>query len=179
MPLTADQVAKATGKPAANVAKVWPLVVLALAERNIGQDLVLVCAAATIATETPAFFPLREYRANAIRQPKLYAQQEKYWDTGFYGRGLVQTTHRENYEAVRDEIGTDVVAQPDLLLDPHWAAQALAVYFRDHNLHLAALQQDWRKCRKLVNGGFNGYDAFSGFVDRLLTAANIVRKPES
>jgi predicted chitinase len=179
MSLTAEQVAKATGKSATNVSKVWPLVVLELAQRGIGQDLVLVAAAATIATETPAFYPLRELHANALRQPDLYRQQEKYWGTGFYGRGLIQTTHRANYQAVEDATGLPVVAQPDLLLQPQPAAAALAIYFHSHNLHLAAMQQDWRKCRKLVNGGYNGWHEFTGYVDRLLMAANILRKPES
>ena len=41
MSLTPEQVAKATGKPAANVAKVWPLVVLELAQRD-GRPVAIV-----------------------------------------------------------------------------------------------------------------------------------------
>lgn len=175
MSLTPDQVAKATGKPAANVAKVWPLVVLELAQRDIGQDLVLVCAAATIATETPAFYPLREFRANAIRQPKLYAQQEKYWGTGFYGRGLVQLTWERNYRAFQDDSGIPVVANPDLLLEPSTSAAALAWFFLENNLHIAAMRRDWRATRKLVNGGFGGWDVYISHVNNLL---NLIATPQ-
>jgi type IV secretory pathway VirB2 component (pilin) len=43
------------------------------------------------------FQPVREKRANASRQAKLYELQSRYWHTGAYGRGLVQITWPENY----------------------------------------------------------------------------------
>ncbi|HEY0546225.1 MAG TPA: hypothetical protein VGC91_12665 [Pyrinomonadaceae bacterium] len=52
---------------------------------------------ATIRGETGIFQPRREIRANSAKQPKLWNIQQKYWPSGFFGRGYVQITHRDNY----------------------------------------------------------------------------------
>jgi putative chitinase len=43
------------------------------------------------------FEPVRERRANAAKNPRLFALQERYWPTGFFGRGYVQMTWEKNY----------------------------------------------------------------------------------
>jgi hypothetical protein len=43
------------------------------------------------------FDPVRERRANAEKNPKLFALQERYWPSGFFGRGYVQMTWEKNY----------------------------------------------------------------------------------
>ena len=179
MPLTPEQVATATHKPLANVQATWPRVVSALSALGIGQTLVQVAAAATIGVETPAFLPVRELRANKVHQPDLWALQERYWPSGFYGRGLVQTTWEKNYAALVGPLGVDVVAEPNLLLEGPHAAGALALYFKDHNVHIAAMRQDWKATRKLVNGGFSGWDLYSPMVTALLAAAGVERKAGS
>ena len=179
MTLTPEQVAAATQKPLANVQVTWPRVLAALSGLGIGQVLVQVAAAATIGVETPAFLPVRELRANKIRQPALWASQERYWPSGFYGRGLVQTTWEKNYRALEEATGIPCVADPNLLLQPQEAAMALAHYFKANNVHIAAMRQDWRATRKLVNGGWNGWEHYSPMVDRLLAAAGLERKSGS
>lgn len=52
---------------------------------------------ATIKGETGIFQPLREKRASRINQPKLWDTQNRYWNTGFYGRGFIQLTWENNY----------------------------------------------------------------------------------
>lgn len=52
---------------------------------------------ATIKGETGTFQPRKEVRASSSRQPKLLRIQNRYWPLGFYGRGYVQLTHRDNY----------------------------------------------------------------------------------
>ncbi len=52
---------------------------------------------ATIKGETGIFHPLQEKRASRINQPKLWETQNRYWNTGFYGRGYVQLTWENNY----------------------------------------------------------------------------------
>jgi predicted chitinase len=46
------------------------------------------------------------------------------------GRGFNQITGLDNYKAIKDSTGKDVVADPDLLSDPHIAAEAAIDYFK-------------------------------------------------
>jgi putative chitinase len=89
---------------------------------------------ATVAHETAwTLRPVRERRASKARQPALWAQQERYWPSGFYGRGYVQLTWERNYERASRglagrtytighgevTLGTrSLVDYPDLLLEP-------------------------------------------------------------
>jgi putative chitinase len=71
------------------------------------------------------FAPISETRANPQRQPGLYAQQRRYWSSGFYGRGLAQITWRDNYQKFADLLGIPLVEQPDLALQLPTAYQIL------------------------------------------------------
>ncbi len=89
---------------------------------------------ATIRWETgEAFQPVKERRARQDRNPKLWALQNRYWPSGFYGRGYVQITWERNYRAAGEHLSGATVApgagqtpisaetfvdQPDLVLDP-------------------------------------------------------------
>lgn len=54
---------------------------------------------ATVKGETGVFQPLKEKRANPNKQRDLFNQQQKYFPSGFFGRGYVQLTFRENYRS--------------------------------------------------------------------------------
>jgi L,D-transpeptidase catalytic domain/Chitinase class I len=45
----------------------------------------------------------------------------------YYGRGYVQLTHKENYRRAGDDIGVDLVADPDLALNPSHAAHVMFI----------------------------------------------------
>ncbi len=165
-----EAVAAACRAPAQNVCVAWPLIVEALAERGMRSRPVQVAAAATVAVETGDFMPKRERRANAIRQTALYKAQERYWDSGFYGRGYVQLTWRDNYALYGQMIGEDLVTTPDRALQPDVAAKLLAAYFAARHIAPAAEAGDWPKVRRLVNGGTNGLTEFLTYV-RALTPA--------
>lgn len=168
-----SMIAQATGCPVGNIERVWPFVTEALHAEGIDSDLVRVAAAATIAVETGSFLPCREVRASALRQPILWARQNAYWASGFYGRGLVQTTWQENYLELSKHRGFDYVLSPDLLLAPKHAAYALAFYFKKHRVDAAANARDWRSVRFRVNGGTNGLEKFKGFVKSLLALSGV------
>lgn len=80
----------------------------------------------------------------------------------YHGRGYVQTTHIGNYQVVQDKlasigINVDIVGNPELLLEPLYAAHALAIYFLTHpyppqGMVAACRARDWREVRKAVNG---------------------------
>ena len=168
MPLTPEQIASATKSPLPAVAQHWPLIIKALEEQGIRSDLTEVAVAATVAVETGCFRPIKERRASRNRQPELWALQERYWHTGYYGRGFVQRTWESAYREDGTVLGLDLVGNPDLLLEPGPAARDLALFFRQKGVARAANAQDWRKVRRLVNGGYNGWDEFNTCVCALL-----------
>ena len=160
MILATDQVAKATGCPQRHVAEHWPNLAGALAEYGIDTLAVEVAAAATVAIETRAFLPIRERRADAKKQPKLWALQERYWPSGYFGRGFIQLTWRGNYLDAGEALGLDLVGMPELALDSVVAARILALYFKTRGIPAAAEAGDWPRVRRLVNGGLTDYDRF-------------------
>lgn len=74
------------------------------------------------------FVPVKEGKASKSSDVwKKY--QSKYWDSGFYGRGLIQTTWEDKYLLVgkRLGVGRQFVESPDDLLEPKWAYEALVM----------------------------------------------------
>lgn len=67
--------------------------------------------------------PLREIRAK--QGTEIYQIQEKYWNTGYYGRGFAQLTWRDNYAKMSKVVGIDLVAAPDAALDVAVAADII------------------------------------------------------
>jgi len=61
----------------------------------------------------------------------VWNRQKKYWGTGYYGRGFVQLTHKDNYEKFSKLLGIDLVKTPDLALNTDIAAKILVVGMRD------------------------------------------------
>jgi len=173
--LTAAQIAIIVGAPYANVQLFWPIIVKALEREDIADRLVLIAVLATIAIEDPAFRPIDEYGTDA----EFTQKYEHRKDLGnvfpgdgarYHGRGFIQLTGRNNYYHFGALTGGDLMAHPELALNPIMAARILAVYFRTHHIAEAARQQDWRRVRFLVNGGLNGFDRFLAIVQRLLVA---------
>jgi len=150
--LTNQQIADATGANSINVETNWPLVLSALRRFEIAAPLVQVGMAATIAIETGNFTPKTEKRASADRQPDLWKAQEKYWPSGYYGRGFIQLTWRDNYAAAGKAIGADLLANPDHAAIPSVAAHVAAWFFKANKIHNACQDRDWRMVRRLVNG---------------------------
>ncbi|WP_087002511.1 hypothetical protein [Rhizobium sullae] len=75
------------------------------------------------------------------------------------GRGLVQLTHKRNYEAMSRVTGIDLVAEPDRSMEMPAAVTILiegmvAGSFTGHRLadHLNAEKEDWMNARRIVNG---------------------------
>ena len=167
MALTPDQIAAATGCPLGNVAEHWPNILAALDEQGINTDAVQVAAAGTVAVETGRFAPIHELHADPIKEPGLYAQQDRYWPSGFYGRGFIQLTWRGNYHDYGVKLGVFLEDSPDLALDPVIAARVLALYFKNHGVQAPAEAHDWTRVRRMVNGGTNGLERFLAICGRL------------
>lgn len=111
------------------------------------------------------FKSIKEIRAKAGTE--VWKMQEKYWHTGFYGRGLCQLTHRRNYEKFSEVVGINLVSDPDEVLNPEIGAKIL-VFGMKHGTftsmglygpkklskYLNATTADWLGTRKIVNGNF-------------------------
>lgn len=143
----------------------WPLVLKALAEQGIADLNTQIAAAATIQIECSGWVPVVERRADKIKQPKLWATQERYWKAGYFGRGILQLSLEENYRACGEAMGIDLLAHPELALEPATAARIFAWYFKTFHVAESAQAGHWATVRMRVNGG-NGVDVLAGGTTR-------------
>ncbi len=167
--------------PIENVRSNWPLVESAINRHEIGSLNTMIAAIATVAVETGRFSPIRERGGPAYFQ-KMYEGRA---DLGnmqpgdgakFYGRGFIQITGRANYTDYSRQIGVDLVATPDIALDPIYAAEILALYFKARGIPALADAGKWESVRRRVNGGLNGWDRFSQYVAALSNVLPAVMK---
>lgn len=76
----------------------------------------------------------------------------------YRGRGLIQITGRANYEASGAELGLDLIAKPDLLEQPHYAALSAAEWWHRNGCNELADTGDMVAVTRRVNGGLTGLD---------------------
>lgn len=171
---TPEQVADILQCPLKDTQTYLPGVLAALEEKNILDRLTLIAAIATIGVETGGFRPIHE-----MGGPKYFAKYDGRRDLGntkpgdgarYHGRGFVQITGRANYREYGEKLGlgSQLLDNPDLALDPTIAARILACYFYDRGVYKAARAKDWQKVRKIVNGGYNHLDKLNKYVQRAL-----------
>lgn len=74
------------------------------------------------------FVPVKEGKGSASSSVWI-KYQSKYWNTGYYGRGFVQITHKDNYAKIGELLGVGdlFVKNPDLMLEIKWAYEALVL----------------------------------------------------
>lgn len=79
----------------------------------------------------------------------------------FYGRGLVQLTHEENYEKMEDVTGLPLVDDPDLVLDMNisvsilYTGMALGMFRHGRSLDMLPdnpTAEQWTASRGIING---------------------------
>lgn len=75
----------------------------------------------------------------------------------FRGRGIFQTTFKDNYADVSKALGYDFVRDPDKLAEPPFAAKSAAYYWHSKNLNKLADKGDLTTITKAINGGLNGH----------------------
>ncbi|MBX3574198.1 MAG: hypothetical protein KF694_17735 [Mesorhizobium sp.] len=119
--------------------------------------------------------PVRETFANsdakaisilnkAFGAGKLTSVKNPYWGPdaegkSWLGRGLVQLTHKTNYEKLGKAIGVDLVKDPTLAMDMDVALKIMFVGMRDGlftNIGLpdrfSKTVEKWREARQIING---------------------------
>jgi putative chitinase len=104
------------------------------------------------------FRPIQERRA-ASSQTELYNLQNRYWSSGYFGRGFVQLTWKGNYQKMSRVLNVDFVNQPELAMEPTYAARILVYGMMQGSFTGLSLDafinengQDFYKARQVVNG---------------------------
>ncbi len=72
----------------------------------------------------------------------------------YRGRGLKQLTGKWNYEQCGKALGLNLVSNPDLLLQPEYAALSAGWFWDERKINTVA--NDIEKATQLINGGLNG-----------------------
>jgi putative chitinase len=115
----------------------------------------------------PSRFPTKEVADQYARQPTKIAGKVYNGRMGntseeeaakYFGRGLIQLTGKDNYERCGLAIGIDLLSNPDLLLDPRYAALSAAWFWNKHGLNELADGQEHGQITKRINGGTLGLD---------------------
>ena len=76
----------------------------------------------------------------------------------FRGRGLKQLTGKYNYDKCGSYLGLDLVANPDMLLEPLAAARSAGWFWKTNGLAAFADVEDIKGMTKKINGGFIGLE---------------------
>jgi len=74
----------------------------------------------------------------------------------YRGRGLLQITGKTNYRNRGALLGIDLVGQPELVVDPRYALEIAAAYWKSRGCNELADADDLRGVTKQINGGFIG-----------------------
>jgi putative chitinase len=110
----------------------------------------------------PSRFPDADTAEKFERQPekianKVYSGRMGNTEDGdgakYIGRGLIQLTGKDNYKAFGEAIGEDLVANPQLLEEPRYAALSAGWFFNKRNLNALADVMDIETMSKRINGG--------------------------
>jgi putative chitinase len=118
----------------------------------------------------PSRFPDLEIASQFERQPekianKVYSGRLGNTEDGdgakFIGRGLIQVTGKENYRHCGEALGIDLVANPQLLEEPRYAALSAGWFWNKKGLNALAdegTSNSFEVMTKRINGGLLGLD---------------------
>ena len=154
-----------------NITRNLPFVVDGLRGKALTDKQMVNMALSTIRAETAGFLPISEGQSafnTRITPFDLYNGREDLGNTQpgdgprFKGRGYVQLTGRSNYKQVGDQVGSDLIGNPELANDPTIAGKILAQFLKNHEARIrnALSANDLAAARKAVNGGSHGLEAF-------------------
>jgi putative chitinase len=77
----------------------------------------------------------------------------------FRGRGWIQLTGKSNYRFFGDEIGIDLIDNPELVAREPYDSLAAGWYWNRKRLNIYADLDDIITITKKINGGYNGLDS--------------------
>jgi putative chitinase len=115
----------------------------------------------------PSRFPDADTAEKYARQPEMIANKVYSGRMGntedgdgakFIGRGLIQLTGKDNYKAFGEAIGEDLVANPQLVEEPRYAALSAGWFWNKRGLNTLADAMDVTTLTVRINGGKIGID---------------------
>lgn len=127
----------------------------------------------------PSRFPDADIAEQYARQPekianKVYSGRMGNTEDGdgakFIGRGLIQLTGKDNYRAFGEAIGEDLVANPQLVEEPRYAALSAGWFWNKRGLNALADAMDIETLTKRINGGSIGIDDRKAKISMVLNA---------
>lgn len=115
----------------------------------------------------PKRFPSLEFAKRFHRNPELIANTVYADRMGngspasgdgwrYRGRGLKQLTGKDNYTRCGRALGVDLVADPDLLLSPEYAARSAGWFWNENGCGKLADSDQFELLTKRINGGLIG-----------------------
>ena len=148
---------------AATLAACWPnrFAVLGADKKPIKENGKLVpTAVANAIAGKPELIANLVYSSRMGNGP---AESGEGW--AFRGRGLKQLTGKFNYEKCGSGLGVDLVGNPDLLLEPMYAARSAGWFWKANALSTFADAGDIKGMTKKINGGYIGLEARQALYD--------------
>jgi putative chitinase len=148
---------------AATLAACWPnrFAVLGADKKPIKKDGKLVpTAVANSIAGKPELIANLVYSSRMGNGP---AESGEGW--AYRGRGLKQLTGKFTYEKCGSSLGIDLVGNPDLLLEPMYAARSAGWFWRTNSLSTFADAGDIKGMTKKINGGYIGLEARQALYD--------------
>jgi len=127
----------------------------------------------------PSRFPDADVAEKYARQPEMIANKVYGGRMGntedgdgakFIGRGLIQLTGKDNYRALGEAIGEDLIANPQLVEEPRYAALSAGWFWNKRGLNALADAMDIETLTKRINGGSIGIDDRKAKISMVLNA---------
>jgi putative chitinase len=124
----------------------------------------------------PSRFPDLDTATAYERQPekianKVYGGRMGNTEDGdgakYIGRGLIQTTGKENYTHCGEALGIDLVSAPQLLEEPRYAALSAGWFWNKRGLNALADQNDIDTMTRRINGGNIGLADRKAKIDKV------------
>jgi putative chitinase len=115
----------------------------------------------------PSRFATKEIADQYARQPAKIAGKVYNGRLGntseeeasmYLGRGLIQLTGRENYANCGTALGIDLIGNPNLLIEPKYAALSAGWFWNKKGLNSLADTADIETMTKRINGGLIGLE---------------------
>ncbi|MGQ3290811.1 MAG: glycoside hydrolase family 19 protein, partial [Shinella sp.] len=137
----------------------WLAYMLGTAHHETGRTMQAVRE--TFASTDDKAIAILDRAFNAGRLPWV---STPYWHKdsrgrSWLGRGLVQLTHKSNYEKMSTELGIDLVADPTLAMDLQTAVKIMLKGMRKGSFtgkklgdFFSPTKEEWRNARKIING---------------------------
>lgn len=117
--------------------------ILATAKHETGDMMQPVKETTSPRNPNPSDAKVKEILTKAWKAGKLTWVKSDYWSSGWFGRGFVQLTWRDNYVKAGEKLGIDLVSDPSKAMIPEVSALIL----------IRGMQEGWFTGRKLSDVG--------------------------